>query len=352
MLEKRLSPSAFLAAIFVGALAVAGAAIILPHDPYYRYQGHDSGTTRKADWIYERLHFDKTPVDVALIGTSRTAGGLSEAIIEAEYCNRTGRRLHVANLGIPETGRNMHYEIAKEALTAKRPSLVVIELNEFESRRPHRGFVVLADAADVLTAPAFLNLDYLSDLIRLPGRQADLFLETLFGAPPVRKRFDPDAYNGEHFDRTQRIVLLDGRVIDKTIPTPKERLEAAYAARRERAAPLYVLPAPLRSLEYRFSRFYLRAIEIAAGRRGARVAYAYLPAYRAPEPPETLLAELGVNDVAFDLGGDAANDPDYWFDATHWNADGAEIASERFGYLLARRMPTLGIPGACQSSTN
>ena len=151
--------------------------VTTPHDRYHRYQRHDSGTTRKADWIYERLHFDKTPVDVALIGTSRMGAGLSAPLIEARYCETTGRRIHIANLSIPETGRNMHYALAKEALRAKAPSLIIVELNETEPRKPHDGFIFLADASDILTAPALINFNYFSDLLRLPGRQAQLFFE-------------------------------------------------------------------------------------------------------------------------------------------------------------------------------
>lgn len=351
-MERPLSPAAFLFALALAVLGVAGVAILLPHDPYYRYQSHDSGTTRKADWIYERLHFDPTPLDVALIGTSRTAGGLSEAAIEGEYCRRTGRRIHVANLGIPETGRNLQYEIANEALATKRPSLVVVEVNEFESRKPHRGFIVLADAADIIRAPAIVNVNYLADLIRLPGRQADLFLRTALADPPVRRAFDPSAYPGPHFDRTGSITLLDGRVIDKNMRVPRAALDDLYDARAANAAPDNAFPRPFRALEYRYARHYLRALEVAAGRGGARAAYAYLPAYREPAPPRALLDSLDISEIAFDLGGEAANNPDLWFDATHWNAAGARLASERFGVMLARRWPALGAPDACAQSAN
>jgi hypothetical protein len=351
-MERRLSPTAFLFALAAAMLAVAGAAILLPHDRYYRYQGHDSGTTRKADWIFERLHFDPTPVDVALIGTSRTAGGLSEAVIEAEYCRRAGRRIHVANLGLPETGRNLQYEIAKEALRTKGPELIVVEINEFETRKPHRSFIVLADAADVIAAPALVNVNFLADIVRLPGRQAELFLQTIFRAPPVRRAFDPEAYQGPHFDRTGSLVLLDGRVVDKDVRPPRAALDAQHERRVAEAAPARILAGPLHALEFRFSRRYLRAIEVAAGRSGARAAYAYLPAYRAPAPPKSLLDDLDIAEITFDLGGEAAGNPDLWFDATHWNAEGARIASERFGVMLARRSPALGAPGPCPLSAN
>lgn len=343
-MERRLSPLGFLFALGVALVAVFSFAIVLPHDRYYRYQAHDSGTTRKADWIYERLHFDPTPIDVALIGTSRMGGGISEGVLEAEYCRATGRRIHVANLALPETGRNLHYAIVKETARAKEPSLFIVELNEVESRKPHRSFVMLADAADVITAPAAVNLNYFSDLARLPGRQASLFLQSLTRTPAVSPSFEPARYEGPHFDRTQKLKLLDGRVVDKSVVRSREEMDRLHAARMADEAPLHLLPAPLSRLEYRLSRLYLRRMEETAGASGAGLAYAYLPAYRAPAPPEALLADLDVR-PAFDLGGPGADDPSLWFDATHWNARGAELASMRLSLLLARKAPGLGEAG-------
>lgn len=345
-MERPLDPYAFLVAALLAMLVALGGSVLLPHERYYRYQAHSSGTTRKADWIYERLHFDKTPVDVALIGTSRMAGGLSPALIESEYCRATGRRIHVANLAIPETGRNMHYVLAKEAARTKRPAVFVVELNEVESRRPHAGFIVLADAREVLTAPAFLNANYFADLIRLPGRQAGLFYESVLRRPAVRPSFDPADYAGPYLDRTKTIAFLDGRALDKSAVKPKAELDALFAARRRAEAPLHAFPPFLRRLEYRFSRRYLAMIERVANEGGGQVDYAYFPAYRAPQMPAALMDELKVR-PAIDLGGPAANDPSFWHDATHLNARGAQAASRRFAAGLAAQHRLLGRPGAC-----
>ena len=182
-MEKTLSPLAFVYGVVVCCFAILAASIAAPHERYYRYQEHHSGTTRKADWIYERLHFDPAPIDVALIGTSRMGAGLSGPGIEKLYCEATGRRIVVANLSIPETGRNMHYVIAKEAYRTKSPALTVLELNERETRKPHNGFIYLADASDVLTAPMLINVNWLNDLLRLPGRQAALYVKSAARRP-------------------------------------------------------------------------------------------------------------------------------------------------------------------------
>lgn len=345
-MEKNLSPFAFFAAAVVFTLALLGASVVAPHDRYYRWQEHNSGATRKADWIYERLHFDAAPVDVALIGTSRTAGGLSGPDIETLYCRATGRKINIANLSIPETGRNMHYVIAKETARTKRPTLFVVELNETEPRKPHHGFILLADAGDVLTAPAFINVNYFSDLARLPGRQLLLGFKSLLKRGAVRPDFDPGAYPGRDLDRTRALPLLDGRLISRFQVAGAEELDAGAKARSE-AALKFRPPKSMRRFEHRFSRLYLKKIEALAAAVGGETVYAYLPAWRAPVLPAALVADLEIDAPIFDLGGSIAEDPAKWLDATHVNAWGAREQSARMAQELARAYPLLGEPADC-----
>lgn len=343
-MERTLSPAAFIVAAIVFTLTLLGVSIVAPQDPYYRWQEHSSGTTRKADWIYERLHFDTEPIDIALIGTSRTAGGLSGPDVEAAYCAATGRRIRVANLSIPETGRNMHYLIAREAMRTKAPALTLIELNEVETRKPHNGFVVLADAGDVLSAPALINFNYFSDLARLPGRQVSLWFATLTRRPAIRAKFDPAHYQGHDLDRTRELPLIDGRVMSRFVVTPRALLDEAVEKRKAAASKLR-MPQFLRPLEYRLSRVYLKKIERVAKNAGTEVVYVYLPAYSEPVLPAAIKADLGIDAPVIDLGGVIAEDPAKWLDATHVNAWGAIEQSARLAQALVRSRPELGVAG-------
>ena len=343
-MEQRISPSAFLFATLVIAMVLLGATVTLPHDRYDRFQAHDNVTTRKADWIYERLHFDKTPVDVALIGTSRMAGGLSAPKIEAAYCQATGRRIHVANLAIPVTGRNMHYVIAREATETKAPALVVVELNDIESRRPHAGFIFLADARDVISAPLLINLNYFSDLARLPGRQLELFFRDITGDAPLRSTYDAAAYRGAHFDLTATQIAIDGRTTSRDVYLTADELEARREVRLKNVNPVYMLPKFLRRMEYRFSKHYFEKIKSSVAQTDGELRFSYLPAYGAEEIPDPLLTELNITEPIIDLGGALAADPNNWLDATHFNQRGAEIASFNFANDLALENPSLGRP--------
>ncbi|NWG92766.1 MAG: hypothetical protein HXY21_09710 [Parvularculaceae bacterium] len=348
-MERRLSPAAFAVSALVMTLSLLGAAVVAPQNDYYRWQELDHGTTRKADWIYERLHFDAEPIDVALIGTSRTGGGLSGPDIEAAYCAATGRRIRVANLSIPETGRNIHYVIAKEAMRAKRPALTVIELNEIEARRQHRGFVALADVEDIVTAPIIANLNYFPDLARLPGRQAVLWFRTLTGRGAVKSKFDPAAYQGHDLDRTRALPLLDGTVVSRYTAAPRDELDAGRASRTEARAGMRRVPSAIRKFEHRVPRYYLRKIETLAAENDRKIDYAFLPAWGEGALPRALTDDLGVTAPVIDLGGRIAEDPGKWLDATHVNAWGAAELSSRFAAELVRRHPALGEKGCART---
>jgi len=341
-MNKTLSAKTFFLSLAVFMVAILTATIMLPHNKYYRYQEHNSGTTRKADWIFERLHYDAAPIDIALIGSSRMGAGLSAPDIEKYYCETTGRKINVANLSIPQTGRNMHFVIAKELFKTKKPELIILELNERETRRPHEDFIFLADTEDILTAPFLINLNHASDIARLPGRQASLFFSTILKRPALREKFQPHAYRGRHLDRTRFLDLLDGRTINREFTIPKEKLDAIHDMRIASSLDGKHLPGALRSLEYRLSRHYVKKIQKISTKSNSNLSFVLLPAYKRPALEEDTLSDLGVRAKTLLLGSDLASDHGYWQDAIHLNTAGAILASRRFAEALAKNHPALG----------
>ncbi len=342
-----MSPLRFFLLTFAIGLAVLVLLVSLPHDRYHRFQSYDNGTTRKADWIYERLHFDATPVDVAILGTSRSGAALSGPGIEAAFCEVTGRRIHVANLSIPQTGRDIHYIIGRELFRTKTPRVVSLELNENQWRWSHPGFVFLAEPADIVTAPLLLNPSYFLNLLRLPGRQAERFLETATGNPPIRPSFDLSAYVGPHLDRTRTIARIDGTVRFKNTSPPPEKLTRAATRRLQNISAPYILPAFLRDLEYRLPRYYTDAIRAEGKARGANLQFHFLPIFTNETLPPYMVKEFVRDDPIVDLAGGDFAEPSNWFDATHLNEDGAALASDQFSRFLAKTYPSLG-QGTCR----
>ena len=105
---RRVRWPAKLAAILAVALVAAAAAALLPDDPYQRYATLDHTIQNRVRWIYERLHFDPAPIDVVVIGPSRTGAAISGPRLEADLA-RAGRPLHVVNFSLPENGRDLNW---------------------------------------------------------------------------------------------------------------------------------------------------------------------------------------------------------------------------------------------------
>lgn len=325
-------------------LAAATAAIVLtgtlflPHDRYIRWQDMRVEAYARLGWIYERIHFDPTPIDVAFIGTSHTMNGIdsaavADAIMRASPASRA-RPVHVTNLSIPAYGRNLHWLIARELLENRKVGMLVLEIFENETRKAHPLFLYPADVSDVLNAPLFINLDYFHDLVRLPYRQLSLFVKTLwpeeFG---LRRVFDPAHYDGSMVDNT-RVVQVHGVAIT---PLRDRRMDPSKleAYRRQRAGEknLHMLGGRFDWLEYRFPRYYVTKILDLAKQRGVAVKFLYLPAYGQPDLPydTSLYAGRGQIITANDILAKKEN----WEDIDHLNLYGAAELSARVGSLLA-----------------
>lgn len=345
----RLSLPRFLGLGLAGLIFGLAAIVALPHDRYWRFQEDRLGNVRKADWIYERLHFDPTPIDVALIGTSRMGGGISGPQIEAAYCQATGRRIRVANLSMAQSGRNMDYLLAKELFATKAPQLLVLQVSEVESRRPHPAFINLADWQDILAAPVLINLGWAGDLAKLPGRQLYLATQGLLGRPAVRPAFDPEAYVGPDMDRTAGIRTTDGGFRSSDREMTEEFMEKSARQRRRQMSPPYILPGPLRWLEYRVQRRYLDQIYAMAAEAGTDVAFAYMPGYRFDGPLPPHIAALTGDWPIWPVSSEVIGSHRFWLDTSHLNLAGARRASAGLAAALIAERPGLGVPVAADA---
>ncbi|QDY70959.1 hypothetical protein [Qingshengfaniella alkalisoli] len=341
----------FLLLTFLGIVVGIAGLVALPHNRYWRFQEHQLADTRKADWIYERLNFDDTPVDIALIGTSRMAGGISGPQIERDYCRLTGRRVNVANLAMPQFGRNMDYIMVKELLDTKSPGLIMLQATEVEGRRPHPGFLTLADVSDILRAPMLINLGWPADISSLPGRQLAMAIDTLRGQAPVRRVFDPDVYAGPDMDRTKGITLTDGTFEARDVVRSKTELDEEAKRRRWMMSRTYLLPGPLRPLEYRLSRVYLNRIYDMADRRDVSVGFAYMPGYTFVRDLPAHIAGLIGDHRVLPINSELVEDHRMWLDVNHVNTFGARHSTARLSEGIAKNWPELGEPArSCPES--
>ena len=308
------------------------AMVALPHDKFLRYQALSDGTAPTAYWIYQRIHDDATPIDVAFIGTSRTGMALHSRRLEDELQQR-GVTAKAVNLYIVKTGINLQYVVAKELLEARTVKLLVLEMDEREDRKPHPDFIYLADTADVLAAPLLANLNYLADIARLPGRQADLFIQTrLQGSGLQAPGAFPPRYEGPNLDHGQFITTLDGTRHDRRVVNTQAQMATLLAADEARITPP-LLPPSMADIEFRLPRYYTARILDLAKAHGVRVAFLYTPRFGGPQWPQpyrqyAVRAEL-INPW------ERLQDYRLWSDVSHVNWDGAQRLTDYVAEALA-----------------
>jgi len=266
------------------AAALCAAVTLLPHDAYVRYQQLRDTIQFHAQWNYERMALDPTPIDVAIIGNSRMEAGVSAPELQALLRAQGAPDVHVANLAMPMEGRNIHYVIVKRLLE-KHPEVktLIVSVVEQQPRTGHPAFRYLADAADVASAPMFVNMDYAGDLATLPYRQMSLWAQSLAPAAFGDTRTLSEAYEGADRDTTLTFKLPDGRIVDRDriIPLPKITADAEAVINSGRGQ---MLPESMSDTEYAIERSYTRRIAELAEAHGARIVFLRLPIYSDSRP--------------------------------------------------------------------
>jgi hypothetical protein len=335
----KLSALRFVSVTCTIAIALLVSLCLLPHNRYLRFQSLTDPQVVKASWIFERIHFDPTPIDIVFIGTSHTVFGVNSAIVEQACRAAGGGHCRTVNFGMEHLGRDLHWLISREVLQSRRPRLLVIEVQEREPRAMHPAFPYLANAGDVVAAPLILNTAYFPNLTRLPLRQASLWARTitptLFGA---RMIFDPKRYRGPHWDDTYAETGSPEHPIANA--SPRIAIHSAADLEFERAHPqsnegvAFRLPGPLHALEYRATITYLDKLTTLARLKGIPVRFLYMPSYGSTESPE--FSEYYQHAAPmWQMPKDVLLRPGLWLDVGHLNYAGATKFSHWLGNMVA-----------------
>lgn len=153
-------------------------------------------------YIYNRIFEDTTPVDIALIGTSRTINGLMDTLMsrrltEAHYFDDS---VHVANLGYCRFGNELPMIIAQDLFSRKKPSIVLIEISERFGVSSHPMYPYFASTSELFAAPSYANQSALSNLyngflVRVTQTRSELFgfEHEVVSTPPYGYRGYPDS---------------------------------------------------------------------------------------------------------------------------------------------------------------
>jgi hypothetical protein len=302
------------------ALLAAVASCFLPDSPYERWQLLDGTIHSRARWIYERIHFDPTPIDVAFVGPSRTGHGVDAPRLGAALAAE-GLPHNVVNFSLPETGRNINYAIVEEMLTEKRPKLLVLGVIEKPSRFGHPAFKYIARPGLIENPGYFGNISYFGDIIYLPFRQIRLFAADVLPALGGQtKNFDPERYAGSSIDTTGNIILPGGRIKNGVEPaTPAELQSGVHKLRAGTHLP--ILPR-YPDIEFGDERYYVRKICDLARRKGVPVAFLFIPYYSGPSTIQELPLYQHYGPVW--NAGYLASHAEWYADYAHLTHNGAD----------------------------
>ena len=344
LLTRPLATGWFLTAV-VTAFAVCGVvAVLLPHDPYVRYQSLNGTMFERASWIYERIHFDPTPIDVAFIGSSRTARGAVPSLIEPEL-RRRGAARKVVNFSLPASGMDIRLTLARELLESRDVELLVIGVVEALPRDGHQAFSDIATPGEILTSPWVVNRNLPKNLARLPIRQMQLSFASAFPAAfGYRTAFDPSLYPGATIDsRLFSGWTVEGEARLHANPGHARELAEESARRKGEITPP-VLPEYLRWVEFGVSRTYLERIARLADAHDTRLAFVFFPFFQGYREPleKQWLEERGPLWIADFMMTDPAN----YNDAAHASASGADqLAVWLSDRIVENLQPASMVPG-------
>ncbi|MGO9421742.1 hypothetical protein [Roseiarcus sp.] len=317
-------------ASLAAALALCALACLLPDNPYQRWQLADRPLFDTLQWAYERIHFDDRPIDVVVVGPSRTFFGVSMPEVEQRLSER-GQPVHVANFSVPGEGRNLHWAVLAEVFKVKSPKVVVVGVSEPRTEFGHPEFKKVAPAAAIAFPPASLLHNYAYDLAFLPARQAQLFFARLFPElAGLRDTFDREAYARTKSDYSTGHFVIEGKAIDMAAEVPADVLDAEPLPRPDDTRISRLL---MRCCNDGDDRVYLRAIAELAKAHGARLIFVFMPSYKDTEPSSdrAFLSQYG----AVIDNSDLAQNSGLYYNRQHLNHAGAVIVSDRIASVIA-----------------
>src|SRR3984957_9573735 len=327
---KRKATASKLVVTILAALAVAlvldVAVCLLPENDYQRWQLQDpDGSLR---WIYERIHFDPKPIDVAILGPSRAQLGFSAAAIEQDLAQR-GKHANVVNFALPGSGRDIQWAILDELFRAKSPKVIVLGVEEQPYPFGHFLFKYVAPADAIVFPPSPFLHNYLYNLAYLPIRKLQLFganlFPDLFGLP---KEFDPKHYARNRIDYSTNFIA-NGKLVDMEDPVPR----ATPLAQPREPVPRTFMTRAFNWLNGGEDHLYTQKIAREAKAHGAQLVFVHLPMFEGPQTVSDLdfLKQFGLV-LNF---GDLAPHDELFENWSHLNHAGAMKASARLAGAIA-----------------
>lgn len=314
------------------ATLMAMAACLLPDDPYQRFRSLDGTMYGTLRWTYERIHFDPRPIDVAIVGPSRTLLGLSATATERRL-SLLGKPANVANFSILAAGRNINWLAVNEVFKAKSPKIIVVGIDEDAHPWGHPAFKYVSDSKNIIFTPSIFLHNYIYDVSYLPFRQLKLFPKYIgsnfFG---IDGNFSRDYYLREPSDYSYSNYMPDGKWNDMGKSWPAATLIsqehiANHSKKKE------ILPSVISSRLTGDDHDYIVKIARLATAHNTKIIFVYMPTFNGPPTvsDREFIEKYGTLINNYDI----SKRPEFFSDWAHLNRAGAEVVSNRLADAIA-----------------
>lgn len=306
--------------IFLVTVLLTVSVALLPISPRRHFHSLDDSYFANLGSLYDRLHHDSRPVDVAILGASHIVLGVDTPTLIA-HVNTSYQRSEIVNLAIPEPGRNLDWAIARQLFEQKKPKLLIIGVSEHPIRFGHRAFKYVA-SQDELVDPLFIaNASFVPDLMYLPYRQMHTGLEALTEPIPSYSAL-PQEVAADTLARHER---------SQHPQWTREKIRY-YARWKYRVHPPF-LPRQFADIEYGMERASIRRIVALAQAHHCKVMFLFIPVYGSSKiiQEREFYTQYGPI-IEF---SDLADDIRLYWDSRHLAPEGARIVADRLAPVIA-----------------
>lgn len=290
MLKFTLKIAAFILCLFLAIL-------LWPVSKERMYKGLENDCYGYAAWIFDRIHQNPAPIDIAFVGSSHTINGIDDKLLDSALSN-----FHITNFGYCRPGRNLDYLMVRDLIEKKHPKVIVLEMREYDNPYSHPIFPYMAENRDLLAMHPWFNPDWFSDLSLATQFRLQLIQESVW---------NPNSTFPVNTKLYGRIPYLD--------TASSEILNARIAGNKSKYQP----SENKRKFEHTFPHHYLEKIVSLCKESNTQLRFLYIPSYgseeKAPYPINYLesLAPIWIPPSSI------WENQDYWYDAGHLNYPGS-----------------------------
>jgi len=141
---------------FILGCAIAVSAIFWVKFPKAERFASLGGDGARLGELDHRIEMNPKPIDIAFFGSSHTATGVADKMIEG-LLGATGTPFSIVNFGTFYMGRDLQLFELKHLLSRRKPRLVVIEVTEHEYEFGHEHLPYIGDPSDLFCCKFYLD---------------------------------------------------------------------------------------------------------------------------------------------------------------------------------------------------